>query len=55
MLIKKDNPEDLDESSQQSDMHVSLYEPSTGINLFFNNLLFLLICLNEIILTFMCK
>lgn len=43
MSIKKDNPEDLDESSQQSDMHVSLYEPSTGINLFlthFNNLLF---------------
>ncbi|XP_050537344.1 ATP-dependent helicase brm [Daktulosphaira vitifoliae] len=27
---KKDGPDDLDESSQQSDMHVSVIEPSTG-------------------------
>lgn len=31
---EKDGPEDLDESSQQSDMHVSLIEPSTGKILF---------------------
>lgn len=29
---KKDGPEDLDESSQQSDMHISVFEPSTGKN-----------------------
>lgn len=31
---EKDGPEDIDESSQQSDMHVSLIEPSTGKILF---------------------
>lgn len=31
---KKDGPEDLDESSQQSDIHVSLIEPATGKCLF---------------------
>lgn len=33
---KKDGPEDIDESSQQSDMHVSVFEPSTGKTILYN-------------------
>lgn len=33
MKKEKDGPDDLDESSQQSDMHVTLFEPSTGKNI----------------------